>query len=182
MIRNTMIALALAVGAALPAAGQTAAPSIADVSLDPSRPAAAREVIELSRVRDNASQIVDTMMGQMFGQMTRNAGKDMSAADRAKLDRAMATMTAGLSAVMREAWPEYLDRVAEVYARTYSLSELHGIAAFYRTAAGQAMAAKTPTIARLVGEVAQKSLVPRIEARMPAIIEKMKADVGVASR
>ena len=177
-----MIALALAVGAALPAAGQTAAPSIAEVSLDPSRLAAAREVIELSRVRDNAGKIIDTMMGQVFGQMTRQASKNMSSADRAKLDHAIATMRAEITVIMQDALPEYLDRVTEVYARTYTLSELHGIAAFYKSLAGQAVLAKQPQIAEAVVAVAQTSLLPKMEARMPAIIKKIEADLGGAGK
>jgi len=102
----------------------------------------------------------------------------MSSADRAKLDHAIATMRAEITVIMQDALPEYLDRVTEVYARTYTLSELHGIAAFYKSLAGQAVLAKQPQIAEAVVAVAQTSLLPKMEARMPAIIKKIEADLG----
>lgn len=59
-----------------------------------------------------------------------------------------------------------------------TLPELHGIAAFYKSAAGQAMINKTPHLMEAVGARSYDLLVKPMMARMPGTVEKIKAELA----
>ena len=140
--------------------------------------AAAREVMELSRVRDNANQITDTVMRQAMDGIMKEVGAKGNAADSRKLGRVTSILSGELSAVMRETMPAYLDAVTEVYARTYSLSELRAIAVFYRSPAGQSMIQKQGLLAKGVVTAMQTTLLPKVVERMPTIMERAKVEAA----
>jgi uncharacterized protein len=162
------------------------APAAAPV--DPARLAAATQLVQLLNVR---GQIEKNMAQNVAAMKTGFALRSMLAqqpgfipayqANKAKFDPALQkagaiqaevaqkVIAANIGAVVNEA--------AKSYARNYSLAELQGLTAFYRTPLGQAVYTRQPAVSadigaatgRIIGtklDVAMKANAPRFEAAL----------------
>lgn len=148
---------------------------------DAERLAAAREVVELSRVRDYMGKAIDAMIDQsmkgVVGGLTEANGVK-TAHDKARLERVMAIYNAHMRAGLKTDMPRLIDAQASLYASVYSLSELRGLVTFYRSPTGQAMIAKMPQLLQAASAQAQAILVRPMLARMPATLAKVKAELA----
>ena len=182
VMKRWIVAVALIVAVAPPAAAQSS--SAVSTAMTPERLAAAREVVELSRMRDYAAKSVDQAMQQMtakvLGELSGKAGID--AKDKPKFDRAMGIYVKDMRDGIQQDLPKFIDAQAEIFASVYTLSELRGLAAFYRSPAGQAMVAKTPQLMQAVTARSYDLLIKPMMARMPATIEKVKAELAKPSQ
>jgi hypothetical protein len=129
-----------------------------------SRVAKARQMFELAHI----DQLTTQMMNQVFeqlrgGMMQQIAGVQMNSQQQKVMDEFAARLQTLLTDSV--GWKVLEPDFAKLYADTYTDEELDGILAFYRSPAGQAMVAKTPTLAAASAAISQKrvqSIAPRI--------------------
>jgi len=75
-------------------------------------------------------------------------------------DVAQKVVTQNLNAVLAEA--------ANAYARTFTVAELNGMLAFYRSPLGQAMQKKQPLVANQIGQATARLIGQKIDSAMQA--------------
>ncbi len=189
MNRASSLLLALALLAPSVVVAQPVAP-IAPAQLaapDPARLAAARELMETMRIRDILRQMTGPMMDRMMQGMIAGmaSSSPQFAADRAKdpyfderMRRVTKIVSAELGNTFAQMMPDLIETYSNAYARVFTLAELKGQTAFYRSPVGQSVAAKTPEVSiAAVGDM-MKTLMPRLQAmqqRMEALKPKIEA-------
>jgi hypothetical protein len=75
-------------------------------------------------------------------------------------------------------WDKLKEDYVDIYANTFSLDELRGIIAFYKSPTGEAFLKKTPFLMEQSMQVAQKrmaSVAPRIQELLKKLIEETRA-------
>ena len=177
-----MLTLLTAVVAAAQVA--TAAPAAAPV--DPARLAAAKQLVEQLGIRAQ----LERTMAQNVAAMKSGAGmRAMLAqqpgfiqayqANKPKFDKALQqagaiqaevaqkVITANLGAVVNEA--------SKSYARNFSLAELQGLSAFYRTPLGQALYTRQPRINAEIGVATAQIIGGKLDAAMKANASRIEA-------
>ncbi|MDL2355765.1 MAG: DUF2059 domain-containing protein, partial [Pseudomonadota bacterium] len=149
--------------------------------VDPAASAAARELLEAMNYRSTMQTMVAQMQQAMPAMMLQgataaiNGNPKLTAEQKAaeikkagdEIPRAMANFgaTFGDPALMEELAAEMIP----LYARNYSVDELHQIAAFYRSPVGVKMMATMPKLMSESMAVSQKVMMPRIQAAMAKI-------------
>lgn len=170
--------------AAVVVAAQPSAPAAAP--LDPARVKAATELVELLNVRGqierNLMQNVGMMktgvaLRQMLAQQPgfvqayeANRGKFDPALQKAgaiQAEVAQKVITANLGAVVNAA--------VKSYARTYTLAELQGLAAFYRTPTGKALYQKQGRVSADISQATSQIIGGKIDAGMKANGKRLEA-------
>ena len=106
---------------------------------DASRLKVAHEVVDVVHAGDNMRAIMPVMTDQMRAMLVQQG-----TADKALVD----LFVARFSKRMDEQIPEFLDLVAQVYAREFSEEDLQNLLGFYRTPTGQHLLAKTAMIGK----------------------------------
>ena len=169
--------------AAVVVAAQPSAPA---APLDPARVKAATELVQLLNVRGqiegNLTQNVAMMKsGAALRQMLAQQPGFVQAyqANRAKFDPALQkagaiqaevaqkVITANLGAVV--------DAAVKSYARTYTLAELQGLAAFYRTPTGKALYQKQGRVSADISQATSQIIGGKIDAGMKANGKRLEA-------
>jgi hypothetical protein len=146
------------------------APSRAD-SPSPETLAAARELVAAIKATDNFKAILPTLMQTMKPAIVQGrpaVEKDYDAI----LPMMMDIATSHLS--------EVAELMAQVYARNFTVDELHDLQAFYRTPTGQKLTQVMPVIAQqsmLVGQQWGKSLTAELRARITDELRKRGHDI-----
>jgi hypothetical protein len=102
-----------------------------------SKSAKAEELLQMTQ----SDQILKTMEPMMKG-MLAQAGKDMTAEQRAKAGDLQEKMLALIGESLNKAKPA----LVKVYTDTYTEDELDGILAFYKSPAGKAFIQKMPEV------------------------------------
>jgi len=137
------------------AQGHAASATAAAPSANPKSEALARRYLKAIHFES----LMDTMMGAMLPLITDSAAKqapNLTAADRAKL-------TDIVRASMREFYtPKMIERMVPIYAATFTEAELEAIVAFYESPVGQAVVAKSPSLAPKSADVARE-LIPELQ-------------------
>lgn len=183
-MRTTRIAVAFAFTLALtlPAAAQTPAPATAATTAapDPARLAAARELIEAMRMRDQLRRMTGPMMNQMMQGAIAGMTKSSPplAANRAadpyfdeRLRRVTNIVATELTTSFEQMMPAPMQSYSAAYARVYTERELKAQTEFFRSPIGQTIAAKTPDVMVAASGDMMKTLMPR----MAEMTERMKA-------
>ena len=153
-----MILIAAVVTAAAPSAPPPAA-------VDPARLAAAAQLVQLIDVKgDLAAQANQTVQQMAQGlalraQLAQQPGFiPLYQAKQAQIDPILKKAGAIQAGVARQVFAQQSGAVvqgaARAYAQTYTLAELNGLIAFYKTPLGQAFRAKQ---GRVMGAIAQGS-------------------------
>ncbi len=133
-----------------------------------SKSAKAEELLQLTQ----SDQMLKTMEPMMKG-MLAQAGKDMTAEQRAKAGDLQEKMLTLVAANLNKAKPA----LAKVYTDTYTEDELDGILAFYKSPAGKAFIQKMPEVMQRSMPVMMQmigDLQPELKKMMDEMKEKGK--------
>ncbi len=136
---------------------------------DSSRRAKVAELFQVMHLDQMRSQMMPMVLNQTRAMAEQQIGTSLTPDQKQKL----ANLQDRMFAVVQEemSWPKLEPQMTDIYAETYTESEIDGILAFYRSPAGQAMLAKTPQLATRSMEITQN----RMQAVMPQI-QKIIAD------
>ncbi len=167
------IALAAVAGFALCAPARAADDSAAKLKL-------AEEMIELAQAKQMVKQIT-AQMAPMQMQLIKSIKPETDLSDE-ELQAIFETTSAILNEEMAPAIDGLIDGMTPIYAEVYTLEELEGVVAFYKTPVGRSFLSKQ-------SEVVEKSMtvstqwaqetMPGVLARaMPRIEEKVKEMKG----
>lgn len=146
------------------------APSRAD-SPSPETLAAARELVAAIKATDNFKAILPTLIQTMKPAIVQGrpaVEKDYDAIMPMMMDIATSRLS------------DVAELMAQVYARNFTVSELHDLQAFYRTPTGQKLTQMTPVIAQqsmLVGQQWGKSIAGELRARITDELRKRGHDI-----
>lgn len=143
---------ALALMLATPLAALAAPPNDAQVA----------RLLEVMRARQTVDALlpqIEASQKQMVEQMM--AGRELSADERARLDR----MIARSSAQMRKtlAWDKLEPVYRDIYRNTFSAEDTDALIAFYGSAAGQRLLEKMPALMQNTMTAMQKLVVPMMQ-------------------
>lgn len=145
-------ALALALMLAAPLAALAGPPNDAQVT----------RLLEVMRARQTVDALlpqIEASQKQMVEQMM--AGRELSADDRARLDR----MITRSSAQMRKAlaWDKLEPIYRDIYRDTFSAEDTDALIAFYASDAGQRLLQKMPALMQNTMTAMQKVVVPMMQ-------------------
>ena len=146
---------------------------------DASKNAKVEELFRLMKVDDLLKQTMKTVMEQMkSGMLQQFLGiklpPDLEKEVAAFQDRIGAMTTDAMS------WDKLEPEYAKLYVEAYSEEELDGIIAFYKTPAGQALVAKSPSLIAKSSGIAQQKLMavaPQVQKELADFMEKIKAEL-----
>ena len=142
-----------------PPASSTPAPA-------PENLAAAHELIQAMQATDQMRALLPIIVQNMKAAIVQNRPE----VDK-KYDALMPLFVEAANARMSE----FSDQIAEVYARTFSVDEIHQIAAFYRAPTGQKLIASQAALARetlALGQQLGRALAADIRARAQEELNK----------
>jgi hypothetical protein len=134
--------------------GQTAT----DVQPSAEKLAAARELLQVMRSEDQLKVMMPIML---------NAVKGMAPQGSAPTEAQLAIV----NEVSARRANEYVGQMATIYARNFTLEQIHDLEAFYRSPTGQALVALQPQLARegiLVSQQWAKSVLVEVAERLAA--------------
>jgi uncharacterized protein len=143
----------------------------------PAQEAAVKEMLEALNFRQTMSQMVGAMgaqMPQMLDQMLEGNSKSLSDGERAAMKQSaresQAKMFAEMNAIFQD--PAFMQSVEDImgraYAKHFSVEEIKGITAFYRSPAGAKMLSSQP----LIVQQAMPEMMSLMAPKMNAIVEK----------
>lgn len=99
--------------------------------------AAARELVVASHAADQAKRVIPLLMQQL---------KPAIVQGRPEVDKVYDAITPLLIESLNSRLQEFIDQIATIYARNFTVGELGDIAAFYRTETGQKLLQKLPGV------------------------------------
>jgi uncharacterized protein len=133
----------------------------------------AEEILTLTHVAERTQTMFDNLKQMQIAQIEKlklpPEAHNLATVYREKLSE---IMTHEMS------WSKVKDDYVKVYADTFSVEELRGIAAFYKTPTGQALLTKTPKLLEQSMQVAQRHLqniAPKIRELQKQMIEEAEA-------
>jgi uncharacterized protein len=166
----------------------------------PEQDAAVKEMLEAMNFKQTMRQMMGAMgaqMPQMMDQMLGNTAKSakLSETEVAELNKsakeAQAKAFAEMNAIFQD--PEFLQSfegiMARAYAANFSVDEIKGITAFYKSPAGAKMLATQPqlmqqTMPEMMSLIAPKmnAIVEKTTKELVAKVEKKKQEAGGAKK
>lgn len=170
-MKKIVLAACLAMSFAMPSVyAQGAAP------VDPAAATAAREVLDAMNYRATMKAMMAQMQQSMPAMMLQGATAaieanpkltaEQKAAELKKVRDQIPKSSASFAATFND--PALMDELAAemipLYARHYSVDELHQMAAFYRSPVGVKMMATMPQVMNESMAISQKVMMPRIQA------------------
>jgi hypothetical protein len=132
--------------AALIAAFIAAGPAFSQ-GASPDAMAAARELVQASRVADQFKMLLPMISQQL---------KPAVAQGRPEVERDYEKIMPMVAEAANERIGQILDTIANVYARNFTADEMRQLTAFYRTPTGQKLLEKTPLVAQQSMEAGNK--------------------------
>lgn len=135
-------ALALALGCGAGAASAQSPPAAQSPPTAPATPdglAAARQLITAMRATDQFKQLLPNIM---------QALKPALVQGRPEVERDFDAMMPVLIDGMSSRVNELVEQIADIYARNFTVDEMHQLTAFYATPVGLKLLDKTPVISR----------------------------------
>jgi hypothetical protein len=136
-----------------------------------------RDLFVAMHMEKMMAQMMDAVMGMVTQMVDSTPGTDQLTPEQKKLVddfQAKAVKLATDSMGWQALEPEYV----KLYAKTYTMEELDGIVVFYKSAAGQAMLAKTPQLTTGSMQIAQERmqiLQPQIKALQDQFLKDLRA-------
>ena len=115
-----------------------ASPTLAQSAPDDAKVALAKDILKVTGVRENMTEMVDSLLPSMLAFITKS--KPNLSAD--VLDRFKALTRKNMIATI----PEFLNQDARIWAQHFSKDELKQIDQFYRSKAGRDLVAKMPKV------------------------------------
>lgn len=178
LIAASSLILAAAMPAAFAQGPASALPPVASAAPDAATLAAANEMLTSMNYRAIAQGMFAQMRRVMPGMMKQgattainnspklDAARKKAALD--KVDQEMPKAAMALDGVFSD--PAVLDELvqetAKLYARHFTINELHQIAVFYKTPVGAKMLATMPQLTGESMQIGQRVVMPRIAAIM----------------
>ncbi|OEZ98234.1 DUF2059 domain-containing protein [Duganella phyllosphaerae] len=179
---STTLALSGAAAAQAPVAAPVAAAAAAPAALDPAALKAARELFDSMNYRQSMQEMMRQMsqsaMQSMRPMMEAATSQDkrLSEAQRKQmLDKIDAKMPQ-LNQMMMESMgdpalvDELLAQAIPIYARNFTVDELHQLAAFYATPVGKKMMAVMPKLASESMASSQQLMAQRMQPMMARLL------------
>lgn len=180
-MKKILAALSISLAFAAPVVhAQNGAPP-APAAADPAAVAAAQDMLASMNYRAVAQGMFSQMRQQMPAMMRQGATAAINnnpkldaaqkAAAVAKLDESMPKAMAMIDGVFGD--PTMLDdmmrETAQLYARHFTVAELHQIAAFYKTPVGTKMLTAMPQVMGEAMQISQRVVMPRVSVIMQKI-------------
>ena len=122
--------------------------------------AAARELMTVTKASDRMKTIMPSIMQAMKAAIVQ---------DRPDVERDYDTLVPVLLQAMNEHLDEMLDQIAGIYARNFTVEELHEITAFYRSPVGQKVVQRLPGVmaeSLALGQQFGRSVAADLQRRM----------------
>ncbi|MBC7520633.1 MAG: DUF2059 domain-containing protein [Sandarakinorhabdus sp.] len=171
---------------AVVAAAQVASAAPAATPVDPARLAAAAQLVDQLGIRGqierSAAQNVAAMKSGagMRAMLAQQPGFIQAyQANRPKFDKALQAAGAIQAEIAQKVIAANLGTVvnaaAKSYARNFSLAELQGLSAFYRTPLGQALYTRQPRINAEIGAATSQIIGAKLDAAMKANASRIEA-------
>lgn len=178
--------IAMAALALLPVTEVLAQAKPAPARIDPAAQAAAVTLVAQLGIKAQLQQQMANTVAQMrSGAVIRAMLAQQPGfvpayqANKAKFDPVLAKAGAIQADVAQGVINQNLNLVladaATAYARNYSLAELNGLIAFYRSPLGMALQRKQPVVASAIGQATATRLGARIDAAMQANQARLRA-------
>lgn len=162
-----------------------AAPAWARDEVSPEMKVAVEQLLDTMQFNDMARKTMGQMMQMMpailrqSAMQTASAGRKLSASDEAQvnelLEKIIPEASAAIGQVMTDPAliAEMRTEMTPLYARYYTLQEVRDLSAFYASPLGQKMISITPSLASDSMAISQRVLLPRTNAVVQQIIQKM---------
>lgn len=142
---------------------------------DASKATKIQELFNLTHVDHLMTQMADGMLAQMNGMMKQQAaGSDLNP----RQQQIMSDFSTKVSGMVKAqlAWEKLKPQVTELYASTYTESEIDAILVFYRSPAGQTMLAKLPELnarSLQIGQTQATSMIPQLRQMSQEFAQQM---------
>jgi len=178
-MKKTLVALVVSLAFSSPLSfAQNAAAEPQAAAVDPAALAATGELFEAMNYRAVAQGMLEQMRRTMPAMMTQSAtaaidnNPKLNAAEKKnaheKLNKELPRAVSLSDGVFGD--PSLVDEMlratAQIYARHFTVDELHQIAAFYKTPVGTKMLATMPQLMAESMQVGQQVVIPRVAAIM----------------
>ena len=148
----------------------------AEQPIDPATAAAARDLFDAMQFPDLMQKTIAQMrvaipaMLKQSGTAAINSNSQLSDEQKqqalARLDGELPKMVAAIDGLFND--PKLLDDlmmgITPLYARHFTVAELHQIAAFYRTPVGTKLLTTMPQLMQETMQISQRVILPRISA------------------
>ena len=135
------------------------------------------ELFALTHVDHLMAQMADGMLAQMNGMMKQQiAGSDLNQKQQAIMSDFSTKVSGMVKAQL--AWDKLRPQFTELYATTYTESEIDAILVFYRSPAGQTMLAKLPELnarSLQIGQSQVTTLIPQLRQMSQDFAQQMTA-------
>jgi uncharacterized protein len=164
-----------------------ATPALAQPVAPPAGMAKARELMTVMRAEELTRKTLDAQMSGVTAglsdQIFKSGAFPAAMADdpefRAIMQRHMDRIFALVGEQMRQAMPQLVNAMIEVYARQFTAGQIDDLIAFYRTPTGQIMLQKTPEITSEIGVKARDltfaPLMQTMKTATPQLMTELKA-------
>ena len=129
-------------------------------ALSPEAVAAAKELVETMHLNDQYNALMPTIMKNL---------KPMIVQGRADVERQYDALAPAIVDAFRERISEMSEAAALVYAKNFSVDDIHALNDFYKTPAGQKFREKMPAISAemmVVGQKLGRSIGGEVQQRM----------------
>ncbi len=129
--------------------------------------AAIDELLEVMRLREQTSKMLDAM-NQEFAQNASMFAQKSGAAEDAAVQQRMQTMQQQMGQILREemAWEKVRPVYRQVYKESLTAEEVAGMLAFYRTPVGQSVLQKQPQITERAMQISREQILPNVIERI----------------
>ena len=186
MLPAALLAVAMTVGAAAPAAAQTAASIASEADEAATRHALAVRIVALAFPKDQRMAMFTGMIDAMSSQMTPPIDKVDDPQLRAITEKHLGIMRGAIMADLQANAGGLFDAIAEAYARGFSLQELQDIERFVATPSGAAYVQRSPQLLTDPAVAAWNTayfqrIMAMVESRKGALIEDLSAHMAKGS-
>ena len=129
--------------------------------------AAIDELLEVMRLREQTSKMLDAM-NQEFAQNASMFAQKSGTAEDAAVQQRMQTMQQQMGQILREemAWEKVRPVYRQVYKESLTAEEVAGMLAFYRTPVGQSVLQKQPQITERAMQISREQILPNVIERI----------------
>ena len=129
--------------------------------------AAIDELLEVMRLREQTSKMLDAM-NQEFAQNASMFAQKSGAAEDAAVQQRMQTEQQQMGQILREemAWEKVRPVYRQVYKESLTAEEVAGMLAFYRTPVGQSVLQKQPQITERAMQISREQILPNVIERI----------------
>ena len=129
--------------------------------------AAIDELLEVMRLREQTSKMLDAM-NQEFAQNASMFAQKSGTAENAAVQQRMQAMQQQMGQILREemAWEKVRPVYRQVYKESLTAEEVAGMLAFYRTPVGQSVLQKQPQITERAMQISREQILPNVIERI----------------